>query len=217
MAELKTTHPRWAFEHSVATGPFPPNKTRSTRDGALLHTEVSVVTGLLLIDLQTTYLQWGPVCTEVSAATGLLLAELPTTILCLSFSVFLGPILALSPPFVALSLLLFPFNNRGALSLIRYFCSCEGPGSIRTKMPFSRCFHVVIVTSFGTISLRPRISPLCCVVLQVMRSISPCVQRPLLYVDLLPFHQVQLHIGHLLTIASTSYQPTVSTPTNEPF
>ncbi len=182
------------LEHSevcVATGPFPPHKTRSTHNAALLHTEVSVVT--------------------------LLLAELPTTILCLSFSVFLGPILALSPPFVALSLLLFPFNNRGALSLIRYFCSCEGPGSIRTKMPFSRCFHVVIVTSFGTISLRPRISPLCCVVLQVMRSISPCVQRPLLYVDLLPFHQVQLHIGHLLTIASTSYQPTVSTLTNEPF
>ena len=48
VAELKTTHPRWAFEHSVATGPFPPNKTRSTRDGALLHTEVSVDLAIML-------------------------------------------------------------------------------------------------------------------------------------------------------------------------
>ena len=33
VAELKTTHPRWAFEHSVATGPFPPNWSFVNRNG----------------------------------------------------------------------------------------------------------------------------------------------------------------------------------------
>ena len=119
VAELKTTDPRWGFEHSevcVATGPFPPNKTRSTHNGALLHTEVSVVTGLLLVDLQTTDLRWGPVCAEVSAATGLLLAELPTTNLSVSFSVFLCLIISLSLS-LFLSLLLFPFKQEGGTDI----------------------------------------------------------------------------------------------------
>ena len=129
VAELKTTDPRWGFvcsEVCVATGPFPPNKRRSTCNGALLRPGVSVATGLLLVDLQTTDLQWGPVRAEVCAATGLLLAELPTTNFSYSFSVSLCLILSLSLS-LFLSLLLLPFKQEGAPTLIWYFCTFEGP------------------------------------------------------------------------------------------
>ena len=128
VAELKMMDP-WGIQCSevrVATGPFPPNKRRSTCNGPLLCAGVTVATGLLLVDLQATNLQWGPVCAELCAATGLLLAELPTTYFSYSVSVSLCLNLSLSLS-LFLSVLLFPLKQEVAPTIMWYFCTFEGP------------------------------------------------------------------------------------------